>query len=141
MTPPPINADSKSSSLNDFVSKVVSQILNSHDMFYNVHRSNVGKVFSYICINRYSTMDIRIIPTQVRPLVMVLAQLSLYWFLSIITFSCFYLFMDELHQAVAPFLHGARGAGMDGMGGNFSGGSGGGGSNWFDLGVLPQEST
>ncbi|KAK8508893.1 hypothetical protein V6N12_034994 [Hibiscus sabdariffa] len=48
--------------------------------------------------------------------------------------------MDELHQAVAPFLHGARGVGMDGMGGNFSGVSGGGGSNWFDVGVLPQES-
>ncbi|KAK8647563.1 hypothetical protein V6N13_121296 [Hibiscus sabdariffa] len=35
MTPPPVKSDSKSSSLNEFVSKVVSEILNRNDMFYN----------------------------------------------------------------------------------------------------------
>lgn len=51
---------------------------------------------------------------------------------------CGYLWMDELHQAVAPFLP-ASGGGMSGSAGSM--GSGGGGSGWtsFDLGVLAED--
>lgn len=69
-------------------------------------------------------------------------SIYIYFFCYLILFKIFYslgyLFMDELHQAVTPFLHPS--GGMSGSEGNMGGGSGGSGWTSFDLGVLAEDS-
>lgn len=70
------------------------------------------------------------------PPLSIYVSICLYLILFKVLWCVGYLLMDELRQAVAPFL-GAPGGGMGGSSGNMGGGGGGYGP--FDLGVVAKE--
>lgn len=83
-----------------------------------------------------SSFLLRKIPQIVRSYLLIFARMFLILILSKTFFSIGYLYMNELWQAVTPFLHASGGI----NGGSMGGGSGGSGWTSFDLGVLADDS-